>query len=319
MITAERIPTHPRTAQDQPPGQPGRRRYTAQASYCLVVAGLTAITAGLGVFARGDGSTRTVTSVRGETYEMVTTGVYANNSERVVAEGVGWDLVTLALVVPLLILALPALRRGSVRGRVVALGALAYVFYQYLMYALSWAFGPLFLLFTVLFSSAAAGITWLATDLRASDAVPADERRAARFPGRAMAIFSWVVAAGLSAMWLARIVAGWQGDWERASLEGETTLVVQALDLGLLIPLAVLTGVLTWRRLPWGYVLGPVFAVKALTMSAAITAMLLSAWVAEGAAEVAPLLMFGAATLVSLGLAVRMVHSVGSRGGAREP
>lgn len=53
------------------------------------VALLAAVAAALGVFARGDGSFVTVTSARGEVYEMATTGVYANNALQVVAEGVG--------------------------------------------------------------------------------------------------------------------------------------------------------------------------------------------------------------------------------------
>ena len=84
---------------------------------CLVVGLAVAAAAAAGIFLRGDGSTRLVTSVRGETYEMATTGIYAWNAQRVVAEGVGWDLVTLVVAVPALLLALPSLARGSVRAR----------------------------------------------------------------------------------------------------------------------------------------------------------------------------------------------------------
>ena len=41
-----------------------------------------------------DGALATVTSARGETYDVATTGVYANNAMQLVAEGVGWDVFT---------------------------------------------------------------------------------------------------------------------------------------------------------------------------------------------------------------------------------
>ena len=44
--------------------------------------------------------------------------------------------------------------RGSFRGRLLALGLLGYLLYQYLEYSLTWAFGPLFLLHIVITDSA---------------------------------------------------------------------------------------------------------------------------------------------------------------------
>jgi hypothetical protein len=276
------------------------------AALCLALALLAGVASGLGVFARGDGAMKPVVSARGESYPMATTGVYANNAQRVVAEGIGWDIVTLFLVVPGMLLTLPALLRGSLRGRMLAMGLLAYFFYQYLMYALTWAFGPLFPLFVVIYAAAAAALIWIASTIPLAE-LPA--RFGHRFPLRGMAIFSWVMAALLTLMWLKRIYAGITGDWASAALLGETTMVVQAMDLGMLIPVAVFTGFAAWRARPIGYLLCLVFVVKSVTMTAAIAAMLLSAWAAEGTLEIAPFAMFAAATLVSLWLGIRMYRS----------
>lgn len=107
------------------------------------VALLAAVAAALGVFARGDGSFVTVTSARGEVYEMATTGVYANNALQVVAEGVGWDVFTLAVAAPALLLAAFGTWRGSSRAALIATGLLGYVLYLHLEYAVTWSFGPL--------------------------------------------------------------------------------------------------------------------------------------------------------------------------------
>jgi hypothetical protein len=71
-------------------------------------------------------------------------------------------------------------------------------------------------------------------------------------------------------MWSQLIATGLRGDLSGANLLGQTTLVVQALDLGLVVPAALFTAFALWRRRPIGYLLGAVFVVKALAMAAAI-------------------------------------------------
>ena len=215
------------------------------AALCLAVALSAGAVSAAGVFLRGSGAAVEVVSPRGERYPMATDGVYAWNAQRVVAEGVGWDLFTLAVVVPALLLATPLLARGSFRGRLLALGLLAYLFYQYLMYAVTWAFGPLFLPFVAVYAASLAAIVAVASSL-ARDGVAG--RFDDGYPRRGMAVLCFLLAAALVAMWLARIAAGLRGDLAGAMLLGQTTMVVQALDLGLVVPLAVLTGVLCWRR-----------------------------------------------------------------------
>jgi hypothetical protein len=124
-----------------------------------------------------------------------------------------------------------------------------------------------------------------------------------------MAIFSFVMAALLVVMWLGRIVPALGGDVQ-GLLVGQTTMVVQALDLGIVVPLAIWTGVMTWRRRPVGYLRAAIFVVKGAAMALAITAMVISAWVIEGVPELPPIVVFGAATLVSLWLAIRIYGSV---------
>lgn len=273
---------------------------------CLGIALLAAIAAAAGVFLRGTGGFTPVVSVRGEHYDMATTGVYAYNARRLVAEGVGWDMVTLVLAVPALLLALPGLRRDSLAARLFAIGILAYLFYQYLMYAVAWALGPLFLPFIALYALSLVAMGWIITTIPLAG-LPG--RFSERFPRRGMAVLSFLLAALLLAMWLARIGAALRGGIEGVLL-GQTTLVVQALDLGLMVPLALLTGVTAWRGRPLGYLLSPAVAVHAFAMATAICAMLLAAWSFEGRLEVPPLVIFAAAALASAWLAVRMYLSM---------
>jgi hypothetical protein len=279
------------------------RRVAALAASIAAGAG---VVAAIGVFARGGGATAEVTSVRGEPYTMITGGVYAFNARRIVAEGVGWDLFTLFIVVPALVASLPAIARGSFRARLFLLGVLAYLFYQYLMYALTWAFGPLFLPFVALYAASLSGIVWVGS-LVAQE--PLSSRFSARFPRRGMALLAWLVAATLVGLWLTRVLRGLRDGSGSGLLLGQTTMVVQALDLGLVVPLALLTAATAWRGRPVGYVLCSVVAVKAVAMASAICAMLLVAWRVEGRLEAAPLVFFAATALAALILYARMLSA----------
>jgi hypothetical protein len=271
---------------------------------CCLVAVLAAIASALGVFARGAGAFVTVTSVRGDTYEMATGGLYAYNAQRVVAEGVGWDIVTLFLAVPALVVAAFFVARGSFRGRLFAAGLLGYFLYQYLEYSVTWAFGPLFLLFVATYATSLIGIGWIGWSL-ATDRTR--EPMGDQFPRRGWAALNFTMSGLLALMWLQRIALALGGD--HGILLGETTLTVQALDLGLVVPISVLSAVLVLRRTQVGYALAAAYGVAFATMAAAITGMLLSAWAVEGTLEIVPVAMFALASISAVALLVRIYRT----------
>jgi len=279
-----------------------RRLAAACAGLALGVAAVAAV----GVFGRGEAATQTIVTVRGERVELVTDGIYAYNAERLVAEGVAWDLFTLFGAVPGLLIAAVGLHRGSLRARLIALGLLAYFFYQYFMYATAWAFGPLFVPFVAVYAASLAIGVWVGSTIRATEVAA---RCTDRFPLRGMAFFSFIVATVLVSMWTARIVAALRGDLEAGMLLGQTTMVVQALDLGLIVPLALFTGVLALKRRPLGYVLAAVLAVKGAALAAAISLMVIRAGLVQGSLEWGGLTIFGTATAVCVWLGSRMWRS----------
>lgn len=263
-----------------------------------LVAALATVAAVSGVFLRGDLATSAFTTVRGEVVDVVSEGIYRFNALAVASEGVGWDIVTLFLVIPALLLVLPAVWRGGLRARLLAVGLLTYFAYQYLEYTMFWAYGPLFLVYVAIFALALSALAVLAgtfdlADLRShvDDSFP---RRAVMGLGAFMALL-------LCGMWLPVI----PGSWDQAlveQLEGATTLVVQALDLGLLVPIGILTVVTVARRMTAGYVLASLIVVKAVAMPVAIVAMLVVEALATAQLAIVPIVVFaltaGAAALI---------------------
>jgi hypothetical protein len=50
------------------------------------------------------------------------------------------------------------------------------------------------------------------------------------------------------------------------------------MDLGVVAPLAVVSGILLWKRMPFGYLLSSVLVVKGASMGIALVAMIVNAW-----------------------------------------
>lgn len=272
---------------------------------CAAVGILAAIAAALGVVARGDGTIATVTSVRGGTYDVAVNGVYAYNAQRVVAEGVGWDVFTLIVAVPAMLLAAYFVARGSFRATLVAAGLFAYFLYMYLEYAVTWAFGPLFIAFVVIYGLSLIGLVWLSVLIAAHGI---DGRFSDRFPRRSWAALSSGMAAMLSLLWLSRIWQALNGDAD-ALLFGHPTMTVQALDLGLVVPVTLLIAFLTWKHSEVGYVLAAAYSVTFTAMSAAIFSMLISAGVYTGTWEIPPLAIFAFAAIAGALISARMYAS----------
>lgn len=273
------------------------------------VAALTALTgvlvgvaAALGVLARGDGTFTQVISSRGEVYAVAANGVYAGSGRQLVGEGIGWDLFTLVVAVPMLFVGAALVARGSYRGAILAGGVLGYVTYMYLEYSVTWAFGPLFPLFV---SITALSLITLAGVGSVVAAAGVRGRFAVGFPYRAWAALSIGMATVLTVLWSRRIADALAAPVPE--LHGETTMTVQALDLGLVVPVSIVLAIAALRRAALPAVTA--FAVTFVTISAAIVSMVVSAWVMTGIPAIEPIVVFGLATAAGAALAIRMFRS----------
>jgi len=85
-------------------------------------------------------------------------------------------------------------------------------------------------------------------------------------------------------------------------LDNGITMVIQAMDLSLIVPLAVLSGILLMRRSAWGYLLTSVFFLKAIALGLALSAMVVNmtlAGVPEGAGIAIPFLVITALNMAA--------------------
>jgi hypothetical protein len=240
----------------------------------LILAPLTALAAGAG---------------------LLVPGLYRDGAW-VVPQTRGQDVVSL-LAVAALLAAVSAERRGSARARLVWIGLLAYVAYTYTGAAFAFELNPLFPVYIAIFS---LSLFALVSAARGLDPAPL---AAAGVPRRATIGTLVALAVLLCLLWLGQLVPFLLHGTipEGVRLSGGGILFVYVLDLGVVVPTALLAAAWLRRRDPWGLVLAGCILVKMATMGLALLAMtffsaragipvepgLAAAWIAIAAAGLA--------------------------------
>jgi hypothetical protein len=88
------------------------------------------------------------------------------------------------------------------------------------------------------------------------------------------AIFLVIIGLMLAGMWLKMIVSSLLTGVAPSTLETYTTLVIQALDLGVVVPAALITGLLLFKGKEWGYALASILLMKVSLLGSAILSMI---------------------------------------------
>jgi hypothetical protein len=182
----------------------------------------------------------------------------------------GQDLVTL-LLAPALIAASGLAVRGSHRARLVEIGLLGYLVYTYAGAAFGYRFNRLILVYIAAFSTSAFALVHAVRQVHVPDLSPSHRTP----PRRAVAVFLLVIAGALTAIEL-REIGGFLATGvvpESVRRAGDATFFPYVLDLGVVVPLAVLTGIGLWKHARWSALLAGVLLVKTTTMGAALLSM----------------------------------------------
>lgn len=234
-----------------------------------IIAVLALFAAGMGLFHPREGQPYEITNFRGETVMINARGLYYYDTVSMAAQQQGNDLITLVVGLPLLGVSAWLAWRGSLRGRLLLTGTLGFFLYTYLSMAMLTAYNNLFLVYVALFS---LSLYAFALSLMSFDLNKLPRQFSERLPRGWIAAVLFLVAGFLLLAWLGRIVPPLLQN-QTPSLENTTTLVIQALDLGLIVPLAVLSAVLLLRREAWGYLLASVTLLKGITLGLAVSTM----------------------------------------------
>jgi hypothetical protein len=251
----------------------------------------------------------TLPTIRGEHAQYAGGGLYRFDPLGIAREALIWDAVNLFVAAPAFVVALLAARRGSLRGKLARAGFLLYFGYAYLMYAMMMAFNALFPVYVAIF---ALCLTGLFVDLARLDPASVKAHVSTRFPRRFFAGFCFALSAALVVLWGARIVAILRAGQLPPEIAGSTTLVTQALDLGVVVPLAIGSGWLLLREHALGYVLTALTLTFACMMCISIPAWIVVPALLGGRVNVFEAVPFTLICVAGLTLAVLFGRNVKS-------
>lgn len=188
------------------------------------------------------------------------------------------DLATLVVAVPVLVGALILSARGSLRARLVWLGSLYYMLYNYAFYVFALQVTALYLPLIAAFTLSGFA---LALGLGNLDVESAARKFSARTPARCIAVYMVVWAAGVGRLWISQwikflttgVVPTVNGD-----ANGYRTIA--AVDLSFMVSLLIPAAYWLWRRRPWGFVLAVMLFVQGTIYLAMLAGASVASWMA---------------------------------------
>lgn len=260
---------------------------------CIII--LSVFASVVGILSKEGPGEHEIISFRGDTIRIYGKGLYRTDSVSTAAQGIAQDVVTLLLGIPLLIISLILAQKSSLKGRLLLTGTLGYFLYTYISYVFLWMYNPLFIVYVLIMSSSFFAFT---LSMMSFDVQKLSLCFNEKFPVKFLGGFQIFLAVALFLMWMGRIIPTLIDGITPIGLEHYTTLVIQGLDLGFIVPGALLSGILLIRRKPFGYLLSSVIIMKGFTMGAALSAMIIGQLIAGVQMSIIEVIIFPLISLI---------------------
>jgi hypothetical protein len=222
----------------------------------------------------------------------------------------GQDVVNLLAAIALVWGGVRA-RAGHLLGHVVWLAVCLYISYTYLMYVVA-PYNDALLLYIAGIGLGGYGLIHGLVRLRDRAVAQAF----AELPRRGLAWFLLVLAGLFATMWVVDILSVWPGGVPEGLFTYDIPSIVHVLDLGIVLPLLAITGLMLLRGHPVGPVLAMMLLVKTLTLGLAMLSM--NAFVASsgGRTDPAEPVIWGVVVTMSLAWLVFVLRHMREPDGA---
>ncbi len=236
----------------------------------VVLAGVAAF---CGIFLNyGDGPFA-YESIRGLNVEIFGKGLYQHMPADVAIQGIAHDYITLFIAAPLLLIALIGYLKNAVRLHFLLSGVLGYFFVTYLFYTAMGMYNFLFLCYVTLLGLSFFGLFISTRSLE----YLSDYRFSEKTPARIVGGFLMINAVAIAFLWLSIVVPPLiDGSIYPVELNHFTTLIVQGFDLGLLLPMSFVIGLLLYRKRKLGYLYSTIYLGFLSLLMTALTAKIIA-------------------------------------------
>jgi hypothetical protein len=240
---------------------------------CLIIILAIAATT-IGIFSIDGRGQYEYTSIRGKTIIIYGKGLYKDMSAEVAPQGIAQDCVTLFIAIPLLIFSFFNAGKESLKSKYLLAGTLGYFLVTYLFYAVMGMYNVMFLPYIILMGASFYSFILIILSFDTNDLQNSFNPSAPVKTTGGFLIFSSIV---IGLLWLSIIVPPLlNGTIIPLQAEHYTTLIVQGLDLGILLPGAFISGVLLIKRKRFGYLFAPVYFVFLSLLMTALSAKIIA-------------------------------------------
>ena len=246
------------------------KQYSALNGLALIIILCALIAAGFGLFTPNTGNQITFTTVRNENVHVWGQGLYKYDTPIGATGFMAADLITLVLAIPLLIISILLYRRGSLQGGLLLTGVLAYFLYNYISMGFGAAYNNFFLAYIMIF---AASLYGLILALLSFDVKTLPAHFGSGLPRNGIGIFLIVSGVILSLIWLVlSIIPALIANKAPSEAYYYTTFTTAIIDIGIVAPALILSGVLIRRDAPAGYLLAPTMLIFTCVLGMNLTA-----------------------------------------------
>ena len=197
-------------------------------------------------------------------------GLYHNDSISMAPQARAQDIITLIVGIPFLIISLFLSNKGSLRGKLLLTGTIGYFLYTYISYSFLMTYNIFFLIYVILMS---ASFFCFVINITSSEFKNLEKHFKQSFPRKYIGIFTIAGGAFPFFMWTSMILSSF--GIVPPVLEHYSTLVIQAMDLGFVVPVAILSGTLLIKNKSLGYLLASIVIIKCTTLLLALTMMII--------------------------------------------
>ena len=236
---------------------------------------------------------------------------YARNTTSFAAQGIGQDIVNLFIVAPLLLLSTILYYKGNKKAMFLWAGLLSYILYSYVIYGFAQPFNFLFLVYcAILGISFYAFMYFVISKINGAIKDWYEEK----FPKRAVIIYFVIIAALFYFVWLSEVVPALLNDEIPESIieNGTTTNPVHVLDLSILLPALLITGIFLFRDNKFGYLLAPILLVFLTFMALAVIGMIIAMIILGVETDLGLSVIFGLIIMINIVISFLVFRTIKS-------
>lgn len=274
-------------------------------TYLIVIGSIVATLTG--ILSKGGPGKYAYESIRGEDVMIYGKGLYKDMSVDVAVQGIAQDWITLLLGISVFPFSLYFTRKNSLKAKLLLSGTLGYFFVTYLFYTVMGMYNSMFLAYVFLMGASffAFVLNTFFTDM--------EKIKTIIFPEKLLknaGIFLIINSIMIALLWLSVVIPPLlDGTVIPKAVEHYTTLIVQGLDLGLLLPMAFVVGFLAIKKNFYGQYLTAIYVIFLSFLMTALTSKIL--FMANAGQNVIPVIfIIPTIGLIAIGFSISIIKSI---------